>query len=409
MADLGETTDPRQLVPGHPEAIDDNVVAIRGRGRSLDQAGDDLKKIDSGAWTGDAADAFRDKFSYEPARWHQAGDALLTTATALERYASTLRWAQHEAAEAIRLWQEAEAATQQATAQHEAAVARVTEQNRVLAASGDPTRMPEPPFTDPGEAKRQAAREQLDRARQQLSEAGDQAAATIRARGDEAPEQSLWGDIGEVVGEVGGFVGDFAEGAWDSVSGTAELLWDLSPHRLLTDPAAYGETWKGVGQTVASAVTDPVEFGKQLVGWEHWKNGEPGRALGQIAGGAILGYGAGKIASTVGKMRMGKRTPGVKPNIGDYFQGGATPKASDLEKYAEAQGWRKTQNPNGPPKYVDENGVPRMTLKSGSDRAPGSGHPHVELKDANGQRIDPEGNPVTRRSVGNHTPIEWDW
>ncbi|PRX49004.1 hypothetical protein B0I33_10336 [Prauserella shujinwangii] len=409
MAELGETTDPRQLVPGDPAAIEENVVAIRGRGRSMDQAGDELRKIDSGAWKGDAGDAFRDKFSYEPARWHKAGDAFTATAAALESYVATLRWAQGEAVEAIRLWQEGEAATQQAMAQHETAVARVAEQNRALAASGDPKQVPEPPFTDPGEAKRQAAREQLGRARQQLSEAGEQASATIRARGDEAPQQSFWDDVSDAIGGVGEFIGDFAEGAWETVSGTAELLWDLSPHHLLTDPAAYGETWKGIGQTIASAVTNPVEFGKQLIGWEHWKNGEPGRALGQIAGGLALGYGAGKAASTIGKMRKGKGTSGVKPNVGDYFKDGATPKASDLEKYAEAQGWTKKQSPNGPPKYVDENGVPRMTLKSGSDRAPGSGHPHVELKDANGQRIDPQGRPVTRRSVRNHTPIQWDW
>jgi len=34
--------------------------------------------------------------------------------------------------------------------------------------------------------------------------------------------------------------------------------------------------------------------------------------------------------------------------------------------------------------------------------------PHVEIRNAAGQRIDPYGNTVTRRSPGNHTPIEWD-
>jgi hypothetical protein len=33
----------------------------------------------------------------------------------------------------------------------------------------------------------------------------------------------------------------------------------------------------------------------------------------------------------------------------------------------------------------------------------------AELRDATGQRIDPNGNPVTRRSPGNHMPIVWDW
>lgn len=139
------------------------------------------------------------------------------------------------------------------------------------------------------------------------------------------------------------------------------------------------------------------------------RTANPGRALGQIAGGAVLGYGAGKVASSLTKLRKAHKLSDVKPNLHDYFKDRTLPRASDLDKYAEAQGWTKTQTPNGPPKYVDENGVNRMTLKSGSDRAPGSAHPHIELRDENGQRIDPQGNPVTRRDPANHTPIEWDW
>lgn len=87
---------------------------------------------------------------------------------------------------------------------------------------------------------------------------------------------------------------------------------------------------------------------------------------------------------------------------------GNKPKASELEEYARSEGWTKIQTANGPPKYIDENGVTRLTIKSGTDRAPGSDGPHVEIRNADGQRVDPFGNEVTRRSPGNHTPIEWD-
>ncbi len=50
----------------------------------------------------------------------------------------------------------------------------------------------------------------------------------------------------------------------------------------------------------------------------------------------------------------------------------------------------------------------RLTIKSGTPRAPGSGAPHIEIRNAAGQRIDVYGNPVTNRSPGNHTPIIWD-
>lgn len=366
MAELGESGNPRDLVPGKPDAVERNVAALRKRGRSMEQAGDDLKKIDSDAWQGDAGDAFRDQFAYEPTRWHKAADAFDKAATALDDYASTLRWAHSEAREAIELWNEGQNATREAKAEHNDAVANADAQNQANAAAGDPALVQVAPFSDPGEAKRQAAQEKLNRARQQLTEAGDRAADTIRTRGDEAPETSMWDDISGVFSDAGEFIGDFAEGAWDAVSGTAEFLWDISPHHLLTDPEAYGETWKELGNTVAAAASNPVEFGKQLIGWEHWKNGEPGRALGQIAGGAVLGYGAGKAASSLNKLRKAGKLPDAKPNLGDYFKDGAPPKASDLANYAESQGWTKRQSATGPPKYYDENGVERMAIKSGS-------------------------------------------
>ncbi|WP_221035111.1 hypothetical protein, partial [Pseudomonas syringae group genomosp. 3] len=53
-------------------------------------------------------------------------------------------------------------------------------------------------------------------------------------------------------------------------------------------------------------------------------------------------------------------------------------------------------------------GIPRMTIKQGSSRAPGSTDPHVHFKDATGQRTDAFGNSVTRKSPDNHTPIDFD-
>jgi hypothetical protein len=100
------------------------------------------------------------------------------------------------------------------------------------------------------------------------------------------------------------------------------------------------------------------------------------------------------------------------PYSSDYavgeLAGGSPATASQLEDFGASQGWTRTQNPAGPIKYVDENGVTRLTIKSGSPRAPGSNFPHVEIRNAAGQRIDPYGNAVTRASPGNHTPITWD-
>ncbi|MDF0554985.1 hypothetical protein [Kamptonema sp. UHCC 0994] len=87
---------------------------------------------------------------------------------------------------------------------------------------------------------------------------------------------------------------------------------------------------------------------------------------------------------------------------------GDKPKASDFKILAESQqGWHPTATSTGPLKYVDKNGVIRVTLKQGSNRTPGSDRPHVELRNAKGSRIDLQGKPVTRKSLDNNTPISY--
>ncbi len=78
--------------------------------------------------------------------------------------------------------------------------------------------------------------------------------------------------------------------------------------------------------------------------------------------------------------------------------------ASAIKAKAESVGFKSTQTANG----HFENGVARVTIKGGSQRAPGSAGFHVELKTSSGQRVNPAGNQVTRKSSENHTPIDFD-
>ena len=103
-------------------------------------------------------------------------------------------------------------------------------------------------------------------------------------------------------------------------------------------------------------------------------------------------------ASTIGR---GKQ-------VGNMIKADGSTKASDIKSKAGSVGFKPTQSGNGPLKMVDENGTARVTIKGGSERAPGSRGPHVELKDSSGQRVNPAGEPVTRRSPENHTPIRND-
>jgi hypothetical protein len=91
--------------------------------------------------------------------------------------------------------------------------------------------------------------------------------------------------------------------------------------------------------------------------------------------------------------------------VGSKIDPQGTTTASSIIKESQDVGFTASQTANGPLKMVDENGVARVTLKSGSERAPGSSASHVELKDSNGQRVNSQGQPVTRKSPQNHTPI----
>ncbi len=101
MAELGDTSDPKELVPGDPEALRGTARSLSTYGDTLTQAGNGLKKIDDGGWTGPAGDAFRSAFDGEPARWITCGESFLSARDALNTYADTLGWAQNEAAAAI--------------------------------------------------------------------------------------------------------------------------------------------------------------------------------------------------------------------------------------------------------------------------------------------------------------------
>ncbi|GGK95986.1 putative T7SS-secreted protein [Mangrovihabitans endophyticus] len=188
MAELGQTHDPRGLIQGDPAAIRANVEALRARSAHVEKAGDGLGDIDTGAWTGQAAEDFRDKFSYEPNKWYVAADSLATAASALNTYAHVLEWAQQQAAEAIRLWDEAQAETRKA------------QQGYQKAAAQAPPEHPVGPFVDVGATRRQSAIDTLGAARQQVATAGDVAAGFLDEEAESAPKKSSW------LGKLGGFL-----------------------------------------------------------------------------------------------------------------------------------------------------------------------------------------------------------
>ncbi|MBO0871456.1 MAG: hypothetical protein J2P15_23120, partial [Micromonosporaceae bacterium] len=207
MAELGETTDPKQLIPGDVSAIASTMWAMRTYGDTLAQAGTGLSRIDTtGGWRSGAADRFRAAYSGEPSRWTEAGTSFHNAADAIDGYASTLGWAQGRAQDAINLWAQGVHATATARAEYDKA-------KQGGAQVGN--------FVDPGAGTRQSAQEILTDARLQLKRAGDTANKTVGAARDKAPpEPGFWSKVGDFFGGVGS---DLLHGGEDVLNGLASF------------------------------------------------------------------------------------------------------------------------------------------------------------------------------------------
>lgn len=178
-AELGQTQDPRELVPGQPEQMTEAAAMLAGNATQMGEIGEGLRQVRIPGWSGTASDAFWETFAAEPVRWQIGHDAMNAAADALTRHAEVLRWAQTRAQEAIDLWEQGETATEQAHGEYTAAAA----QNAAL---GAPPRA----FEDPGEPLRSQARQLLAYAREQVDISGSQTATVLdrhAGRGDDSP------------------------------------------------------------------------------------------------------------------------------------------------------------------------------------------------------------------------------
>ncbi|PKW18648.1 putative T7SS-secreted protein [Saccharopolyspora spinosa] len=236
-AELGTTTDPKALVPGFPDAVGETAAAMKVYGDSLHEAGDGLKRIDSSeGWEGEAAEQFRSAFDGEPTKWLEAGDCFHQAAQALEHYSGALTWAQEQAREAIALWDTGEAQTNYAKKQHDRAVSQAEQQ---APPGSGPVNIP---FQDPGESKRQQARNILNNARSQLEVAAEQAADVVGSARDKAPGRSWLAQAGEIIGDAAGAAVNAVASFGNAALNHPEMVLGVVGGAALTAVSAAGET-----------------------------------------------------------------------------------------------------------------------------------------------------------------------
>jgi hypothetical protein len=310
---LGETDDPKQLIHGEAGKIDEVVGHLKKFASAMNSAATGLSGIDTGGWTGGAAEGYKSIASSQPGKWRTAGSAMSDAASAFSAYASTVTWAQGKAKEAIARYEKGQKASEQAVKDYNA---KVRTYNDGVNAGKTVEELPDKPgpFVDPGTADMDAAEQTLKDARTQRDEAADRARASISSATEGAPQEPEFTD------RVAADVGDFyqVQQVWNAhmlggaLKATGEVvkfartLNPTDPYNL-RNPAAYVE---GLSNTITGLIhtaNHPTEVVSAIIG-SGWTT-DPAEALGKliptIVGTAASGGAGGAAAVT---SRLGTRT-----------------------------------------------------------------------------------------------------
>ncbi|MBB3665298.1 MULTISPECIES: putative T7SS-secreted protein [Prauserella salsuginis group] len=305
MAELGQTDDPKALVPGEPEVISSDLGSLVDPINVADDIGSTLGTIDPAGWVGDAATSFRSVFAEEPPKWGQAAEAVGQGGEQLANYADILNWGQGEAQRAIELYHQARAASRAAKAQYDA--------QRALGPMMDG---PMTPFEDPGAPAMAEAQQILDAARKAVAAEGGIAAMALGMTHDEEgrfqhgfgeqefgaenrqtqrrfnPETGQWEDV-----DPGGWQTD--ENGNRSYQNT---VGDEPADKLMHDGArelfdSLGIDLPGPGMLGIDPVRHEVGDDVEVAGGEFDVGAEYGdMSAGASGSGSVLGAGAGAYA-----------------------------------------------------------------------------------------------------------------
>ncbi|MFE7614752.1 putative T7SS-secreted protein [Streptomyces sp. NPDC057496] len=296
---LGQSEEADELIHGRPEKIAATVKNLRDFQRAFDLVGAGMKRLDSGHWKGEAADAFREKFRTLPTDWLRAADAFEDAAGALETYARTVTSAQDKAREAIALYKEGERDYERAAA----AFREKAQAYNAVRNSDHP--LPHPgEFTDPGLARRRQAQELLQHARQVRNEAAETARGAVTAAMAHAPKEPtglnrLKQEVYDHAAGQGIELAHFGGGVIKGGAGLVNFLRSVNPTDPynLTHPADY---YKGVHMTLAGLVSTGASPDRALKNaWDSAK-GDPSEFIGRLVPEMVGAKGAGAVRGGAG-------------------------------------------------------------------------------------------------------------
>uniref|UniRef100_A0AAU2V406 DUF6531 domain-containing protein n=1 Tax=Streptomyces sp. NBC_00003 TaxID=2903608 RepID=A0AAU2V406_9ACTN len=342
---LGQTELFNDLVHGNPKTIRAAGKHLADFSTAFGKVGQGMRRLDSGSWKGQAAEAFRAQFAMHPAKWDEASFACHDASGALAHYAGTVEWAQTKAQEAIELYGEGEKESREAVAAYNK---RVDAYNDKVRAHQDPGPRPGP-FADPGLAKQQRAQEALAEARRQRNDAAVTARGMVQgalaaAPAEPPPLSRLGRDYQDLM--LGGQI-ELDHVAVGVVKGTADTLNFVrslnpqDPYNLL-HPAEYE---KSVATTLTGLVSmdaHPERAAKNM--WNEFKR-DPleftGRVLANAGDPEALAASGVRTAAEVGVREAAKE--GAANGIRQGFEGAVDDTARAAYEH-EPQGSSRAEN-----------------------------------------------------------------
>ncbi|CAL9469548.1 putative T7SS-secreted protein [Streptomyces sp. enrichment culture] len=279
---LGESEEANELVHGDPAKIRQSAKHLRDFHNAFDKVGQGLKKVDSSGWKGEGGDAFREKFSVHPVKWAQAAEACETAAAALESYADTVKWAQGQAEEAVRLYKKGVKASKEAFEAHKEKVAAY----RAKAEAGEDPGPRPGEFQDPGKADVQAALHKLSQAREQRNTAATEAQGKVRtalahAPAEPPPLERIRNDLSDGALSAGIELTHFAGGVVKGTAGLGTFVRGLNPidPYNLNHPAAYLQNVSMTLSGLVSTAAHPERAAKTM--WDEFRK-DPSESGGRF-------------------------------------------------------------------------------------------------------------------------------
>jgi RHS repeat-associated protein len=283
-------------IPGKPSELDELIKKLAGAAAHFGQGAEQLRKLNTDPWQGEAAEVFRDTVKRLPKDLDTALDAFVAASLAVLAYRNTLDTAQRLTAQIID--NEAPTARELSRTYDKA----VTDYN-AAAKAGDTAGATKPPSADPGKTLMAELVGRIQTAQGDVEEAAATAKRELAKAAEKAPNRpSAWSR--------------FKGGAKEAAEDFGDFALAVNPGRLLTEPGAYLHDAGMVIDGGIGAVRDPVAFSKDFYQgtvntWEAFEK-DPVRMLGylapSLAGGAAVGGSAGLVRRLDGVNGLGRDT-----------------------------------------------------------------------------------------------------